>query len=301
MDASQLPRRLSPGALFLALAIALGCSRNVATGERQFNLLSRQQEIELGSQAAPQFLKGYGGELPDAAVVRYVRSLGHELAAKSERAHLPWEFHVVDSSEVNAFALPGGKVFVSRGLLARLDDEAQLAAVLGHEIGHVTAQHIGQQVSRQMAVGAAATALGAVGEAQDRAWLRVLGVGAQVGGAVYLLHFSREQELEADALGMRYMTRLGYDPAGEVRVLRVLAALEKESGGRPPQILATHPAAKDRVRAAEGRIARQYREPRAYVSAPLRYDRAVLVRLAALPPPRNRGDQTREDAAGAKP
>jgi predicted Zn-dependent protease len=138
--------------LTLVLAAGLlpvgGCSSNPATGQAQLNMISEAEEVKLGSESAPRFIKQMGGEVPDAEIRRYVSRIGRNLAGACERPHLPWEFFVVDSAMLNAFALPGGKVFVSRRLMIKLNNEAELAGVLGHEIGHVTAEHIGQQMTQ---------------------------------------------------------------------------------------------------------------------------------------------------------
>jgi predicted Zn-dependent protease len=282
--------------VLMALCL-VACHRNPATGAKTFNLLSTPQSIALGNEAQPKFLASYGGEVPDAEVVGYVRTLGKALAAQSEVPNLPWEFHVVDSEVVNAFALPGGKIFVSRGLLEHLDNEAQLAGVLGHEIGHVTAEHIGQQMSRAMAITLGTTALGVFAQQQDDDWLRALGVGAQVGGALYLLRFSRTQETQADALGMRYMERLGYNPAGQAQVLAILAKLSAGSG-RPPEFLLTHPDPEDRVDDAVTLLNTDFADTEATALAPKRYERDVLEPLAKLPPPEHK--ETDEERAAVE-
>ena len=138
--------------IFLIGLISSGCSTNLATGQSQLNFISTQREIAIGSEASPKFLEEYGGEIPSTKIKQYVSDLGQRLAAQSERPELPWEFHVIDSQVINAFALPGGKVFISRGLMAKMTNEAQLAGVLGHEIGHVTAQHVGQRMTQGLIV-----------------------------------------------------------------------------------------------------------------------------------------------------
>ena len=244
--------------VILALGLSTtGCSTNPATGKGQLNFLSTSREISLGNQSAPQFTQQYGGDIPSESLRAYVVDLGKRLAAQSERAELPWEFHVVDSSVLNAFALPGGKVFITRGMLAKLNSEAQLAGVLSHEIGHVTAQHIGQQLSQSMLLQGLAIGVGVASARSDNEWLKAMGIGASVGGSVYLLKFGRDQESQADELGVRYMTRLGYNPVGQIQVMEVL---QKESTGKPrqPEFLSTHPLAKTRIRRLEKHINEHY-------------------------------------------
>ena len=236
--------------LIVAILIALttvpgltGCSTNPATGKKQLNALSESEERSLGAEAAPKFVEQYGGDIPSAEIQQYVSNLGHQLAAVSERPDLDWEFHAVNSSVINAFALPGGKVFITRGLMVKLGNEAQLAGVLGHEIGHVTAQHIGQQMTRAAIITGIGVGIGVAGEKTDKDWMKVLGVGTSVGGGVYMLSFGRDQETQADELGLRYMTRLGYNPIGQIQVMKVLKRAAGGGGGL--EILSTHPLARD--------------------------------------------------------
>lgn len=281
--------RLFAPILMLCLAVVPlpGCKTNPATGQTQFNALSQSQEIKIGDQTEPKFLKSYGGPIPDPEVVNYVQHLGQRLAAVSERPKLPWRFHAVDSKHINAFSLPGGKIFVTRGLLQRLNNEAQLAGVLGHEIGHVAAEHIGQQMTRQMAVSLGISALGIAGQVSDKTWIQALGAGAAVGSNLYLLRFSRSEETQADELGVRYMTRLGYNPIAQVQVMQIL----KKSGGNGGiEMLQTHPLPQTRIDDLEKLIQKKY--PDYNNSAKYRFDqqsyhRNVLDHLNKLPPAKN--------------
>lgn len=278
-------------ALIVALAGITSCTTNPATGKKDFNFFSDpKQEIAMGVQAEPQFIQEYGGEIPSPRIRQYVSDLGQRLAAVSERRDLPWEYHVVDSDEINAFALPGGKVFVSRGLLARLTNEAQLAGVLGHETGHVNAQHIGQQMSRAAAAQGAITLLGVAAEATNKDYLRVLGVGAQAGSTVYLLKFSRDQESQADELGVRYMTRLGYNPIAQIQVMEILKAAAGAGGGL--EMLSTHPLPQTRIDRLNKLIKQKfpdYDQPGKYRLNADAYRANVLDVLRTLPPARNHG------------
>ena len=273
-------------ALLLAVLLLAGCALNPASGRKQLNLLSVEQEISLGQEASGQFLDRLGGPIRSEPIRQYVDQVGRELARLSERPDLPWEFQVVDSHELNAFALPGGKIFISRGLLARLDDEAMLAAVLAHEIAHTTARHIGEQMTQKMILQGLLTVADTARKQHERRWLSVLGVGAEMGSTLYLLKFSRQQELEADQIGLRYIVLAGYDPRGLVRVLELLAEQETSDGRLP--ILATHPDPAERVRRAASYVKRQYpiADDRFIVNAD-RFDAVVRRHLASLPGPRH--------------
>jgi len=237
--------------VFVALfVLAAGCKYNPATGRSQLLLMSSDDAIALGAETMPALMEEYGGEVEPAQLRSYVSLVGHSMASLTEADYpeLPWEFTVLDSDVINAFALPGGKVFASRGLLARLDSEAQMAGVLGHEVGHVTAQHVNERISQSMVVaGVVIGAAVAAGQSDDD-WVRV-GVPLIVGaaGAGYLLSYNRNQEKEADEQGVKYMTAAGYDPYGMLAVLRVLAD-EAGTGSRPPEFLSTHPYPETRMK-----------------------------------------------------
>lgn len=232
-----------------ALAIA-GCAVNPVTGERQLSLISEAQEIELGRGAAAE-VQGSIGLVDDAALQAYVNRIGTALAAESERPNLPWSFGVVDDPTPNAFALPGGFIFVTRGLLNLMDSEAELASVLGHEIGHVTARHSVTQISRQQLAqfglglgGVLFPDLAPVGQA--------LGAGLQL---LFLKH-GREAERQADELGFNYARAEGYDVGEMADVFAALQRVGNREDRSPlPSWLATHPAPAERIEAVKERIA----------------------------------------------
>lgn len=275
--------------LLLALLLAGGCTTNPATGKSSYTLgMSEEQELQLGLEAAPEFLKEYGGDIPSPQILAYVRDLGQRMAAISERPQLPWEFHVVDSSVINAFALPGGKIFFTRGLLSRLTNEAQMAGVLGHEIGHVTALHVNQRIAQATTLQTIATGVGVAAEQTNNQWLQVLGLGTQVGGGVYLLKFGRDHESEADMLGLRYMTKLGYNPMGQVQVMRILKDAS-QGGGGTPEFLSTHPLPDTRIKELTQIIQKQYPDYDSgrYTYRQQEFERNILAPLSKLPPPTN--------------
>ncbi|HWP37279.1 MAG TPA: M48 family metalloprotease [Gemmatimonadales bacterium] len=231
----------------LCVALLPACATNPATGERQLMLVSEGREISMGQQADPEVTVQYG-LYSDTALQAYVRILGERLAAVSERPNLPWTFRVVDDPIINAFALPGGFIYVTRGILAHFNSEAELVAVLGHEIGHVTARHSASQMSQQQLaqVGLVAGMVVAP-QLQDFAGLAEASLG------LLFLKFSRDDERQADDLGLRYLTRSGYDAREMPKVFAMLASVsEGEGGGRLPGWLSTHPDPVDR----QQRIAR---------------------------------------------
>lgn len=235
-------------ALIALLALfASACATNPATGQREFSLMSEAQEIQLGQQMDPQ-VKQEMGVYNDAELQRYVSDIGMRLARASERPNLPWSFTVVDEPAVNAFALPGGKIYVTRGILAFLHDEEQLAGVLGHEIGHVTARHSAQQYTKATSAGIGLTLLSIfVPEAQPYQGMAESALG------VLFLKYGRDDELQADRLGVQYTGKNGWNPAGVAGMLRTLARLDEASGTSRgvPNWLSTHPAPADRVTALQ--------------------------------------------------
>jgi predicted Zn-dependent protease len=204
-------------------------------------LISESREIEMGRQGAQQ-VEGSIGLYPDSTLQAYVDEIGRKLAARSERPDLPWRFGVVDDPVVNAFALPGGFIYFTRGILTYFNSEAELAAVMGHEIGHVTARHSAAQISRaqlaQVGLGLGSVFVPEVAEAGD-----ILGAGL----GLLFLKFGRDDERQADDLGLRYMRRANYDPNEMVDVFTMLGRVsEAAGGGRIPGWLSTHPAPEDR-------------------------------------------------------
>jgi predicted Zn-dependent protease len=225
------------------LAVLLNsCSINPATGNRQFNLIGEGQEIALGREADPQIVAQFG-LYPDEDTQRYVASLGQALAAKSERPGLPWTFRVLDDPLVNAFALPGGFIYVTRGIMTHLNSEAELVGVLGHEIGHVTARHGVNQMSKGMV---AEIGLG-VGAVLAPEAAQAYGGLAQVAAQLMFLKFGRDDERQSDALGVRYALETGYDPHSMVGVFETLGRVSEASGGGGmPGWASTHPSPENR-------------------------------------------------------
>ena len=218
------------------LLLAVGCTINPATGKRQLTLISEQQEVALGLDEAKKAVAQYG-RYPDDELQEYVSELGLRLAAASERPDLPWAFTVVDDPVVNAFALPGGQIFGTRGILAHFNSEAELASVLGHESGRVTGRHSVEQMSTaQLANLGLGVAMIASEDVRPYA-----GMAAQ-GLQLMFLKFSRDDESESDMLGLRYMTNVGYDPNEMPKMFVTLDRISAaQGGGRIPVWASTHP------------------------------------------------------------
>ena len=288
-------RYLCAVALTTACLVLQACTTNPTTGRSQFNALSRDEEIKLGADAKPEMLKEYGGEVKSVDLQQYVSRVGRRLADQTEADYpsLPWEFTLLDSDVINAFALPGGKVFMSRGLAAKLTNEAEMAGVLGHECGHVTARHINDRMADQIGVGVIATVAGAViGSTSDNDLVRYgTPVAFGVGSQLVLLSFSRNQELEADRLGVRYMVKVGYDPKGQLQVMEVL---DRESGGdSASSFFATHPDPKARIAQIQKLLAGEYaytqNNPK-FALYEREYKEQFLARLPPAPAPQKKAE-----------
>ncbi|MFL5401620.1 MAG: M48 family metalloprotease [Gemmatimonadales bacterium] len=234
----------------LAFGSGLGsCARNPVTGKSELSLVSESQEIQMGQEASKEVAQSIG-LYDDAAAQSYVASIGKQIAEKSERPNLPWEFHVVDDASVNAFALPGGFIYVTRGLMTSINDEAEFATVVGHEIGHVTNRHSVQQISKAQL---AQLGLG-IGSILSSDIAR-FGQLASAGLSVLFLKYSRDAENQADQAGFRYAFNQGYDVREMTNVMETLDRISQTSGGgKLPEWLATHPNPGNRIKHIESML-----------------------------------------------
>lgn len=224
-------------------------SVNPTTGEKQHVNLSPDQEIALGEQSTPEMAAEMGGEVPpNDPQAQEVQYIGERVWKSSDAGRSPYPFHyhlLQDRKTVNAFALPGGEVFITKGLLDRLRTEGQLAGVLGHETGHVVERHVAQQMAQSELGKYLVTAAGVAASANRHPYSEAA-VAALVNHMTQL-HFSRQDESQADLRGLQYMTQAGYDPRAMLRVMEVLQQVTNEQGGRPPQFLVTHPYPEQRM------------------------------------------------------
>jgi predicted Zn-dependent protease len=234
----------------LGAVLLAACAVNPVTREREFSLVSEAEEVRIGEQAYPVYTQMSEGEFQDPALQAYVSAVGRKLAAASHRPDLDYAFNVVNDSAINAYALPGGKISFTRGLLSQMTNEAQMASVLGHEVGHVTARHSAAGMTRQKVAGAL-TAVGA-------AALEVAGVrgsemilqGGMIATNLVLQKYSRDQERQSDQLGMQYMTALGYNPEGMVQTMEILDASHQRDPSAVESLLMSHPLTSERITTA---------------------------------------------------
>jgi predicted Zn-dependent protease len=222
---------------------------NPVTGENQHISLTPRQEVALGLQAAPQMVQQHGGEHPDQRLQALVDTVGIKIIQNSAAKQMEWPFEftlLADPETVNAFALPGGQVFITYALFTRLETEGQLAGVLGHEVGHVVARHGAQRIAKseltQGLTGAVAVASGDARAAQ---------VAAMVAQLVNM-KYGREDELQSDELGVRFMAEAGYDPRALIGVMKILA--EASGGAAPPEFFSTHPNPENRLQQIQEEI-----------------------------------------------
>jgi len=238
---------------FLLAAVQAGCSVNPVTGKRELIFIPESQEIAMGVQAAPQFEKEFGGTVPNDRLQGYIQELGKKIAAVSDR-QMPWDFALVGSKTPNAFALPGGKVFVTAGLFGSLANERQLAAVLGHEIGHVCAKHNVKGLQRQMTAEVFASVAGKL--AGDKA--EAAEAAAKIAGNMAVMKYSRDDEYQADALGVKYMEKAGFNPWGMVETLEFLLKLGGSEPSKFEEMFQTHPLTSARVKQAKDKVSAEY-------------------------------------------
>ncbi len=233
--------------LLVGTMLTASCATNPVTGRRELSLISEPQEIQMGREASRGDLQRVGA-LDNPAVQALVRRMGAEMAAKSERPSLPWEFHILDDAAVNAFAYPGGFIFVTRGLLTHLNSEAELAEVVGHEIGHVTAKHTVAAMSQQQVA-----QIGLVGASIFSSTVARYGDLLGTSASLLFLKFGRDDELQSDALGYKYSLAQGYDVREGPKVFATLGRLGG-GAGRIPEWQSTHPDPGNRIQRAEQRV-----------------------------------------------
>jgi predicted Zn-dependent protease len=215
--------------------------------------VSEKEEISMGQQLHPQFEKESGGLYPDSQVQQYVNTVGMSVARYAGRPQLDWRFSVVNSDQINAFAVPGGYIYITQGLLFKMTNEAQLAGVLGHESGHIAKRHTVKQIGRQRTTQVGSTVVGVVGGLFGYGWV---GDVTSLAGSLTLMSYSRGQEHEADIEGLQFMSEAGYNPIGMVQLMKIL---QSSGGGKgAPEFLSTHPNPGNRIEYLTEEIQKKY-------------------------------------------
>ncbi len=244
-----------------AAGVAVGCATNPVTGKSQLMLMDEQEEIAVDRQNSPHQLSADYGTTRDRALEKYIQETGRRLAANTHRPQMPYNFHCVNANYVNAYAFPGGTIACTRGILLDLDNEAALAALMGHELGHVNARHTAAIMSRakltSMAVGGLAIVTSAAAGSGAGNLASQLG---QLGSGVLLASYSRDNERQADDLGMAYMTRGGYSPQGMVALMEMLNNMNQHKAGATDLLFATHPMSAERYKTSVQQATTKYKQ-----------------------------------------
>ncbi|MGD1921856.1 MAG: M48 family metalloprotease [Pleurocapsa sp.] len=259
---SRLLIRLLIGVIFAVFGMFnyfTNVSENPITGEKQRVQLSPQQEIIIGQQSAPKMAAQHGNLYPDRTLQNYIDQVGNRVVKSSiaKNSTYPFEFHLLrDTQTVNAFALPGGQVFITAALLSRLNSEAQLAGVLGHEVGHVIGRHGAEHLAKQQLGSALVNAVG-IATSDERGGGRQAAILAQAVNQMVNLKYGRDDELESDRLGFRFMTEAGYNPKGIVELMKILDSARGGAGGQP-EFMSTHPNPGNRIEQLVSIINQEY-------------------------------------------
>ena len=253
-----------------AAGMLAGCAADPITGRKQLMLVSEETEIQIDKKQSPHQFSADYGTLQDKALNNYIDATGKKMAALSHRPHMPYSFQGVNATYVNAYAFPGGSIAATRGILLALDNEAELAALLGHELGHVNARHTAEQMSKGVLTNAIVGGISAVAGTQSAALGQLASKLGMVGAGALLASYSRDNEREADALGLEYMSSAGYNAEGFVGLMDVLRSLSKHKPGAIELMFATHPMSDERYQTAVDAVQTQYRTAK---KLPLHRDR----------------------------
>jgi predicted Zn-dependent protease len=241
-----------------AAGLVAGCAANPVTGKKQLMLVSQEQEIQMDRQYSPMQLSSDYGQVQDLSLNQYVDSVGQSMAAKTHRPDMPYSFRVVNATYVNAYAFPGGTIACTRGIMLALENEAELAALLGHELGHVNARHSAEQMSKGMVTQTVVGGLSVLAGTQGAAYGQIASQLGSMSAGALLASYSRDNEREADDLGMRYMVGSGYNPQGMVGLMDVLRRMSKHKPSSIDLMFATHPMSDERYETSVHTVRQKY-------------------------------------------
>lgn len=267
-----------------AVSTAVGCAANPVTGQSQLMLMGEGEEIQIDKVNSPHQFSADYGVVQDGALNAYVENLGASLARASHRPHMPYSFQVVNATYVNAYAFPGGSIAITRGILAELDNEAELAGLIGHELGHVNARHTAARMSKSRLIGTLVGGASLVAGAANQTLGNLTGTLGGIGASLLLARYSREDERQADELGMEYMVGAGHSPEGMVGLMDVLRSMGKSQPSAIEAMFSSHPMSTERYETAVARSRTRFGDKRGLPVNRERYmdSTAGLRRLAPM-------------------
>jgi len=241
-----------------ATSFVIGCATNPVTGKMQLMLVSKEQEIQIDRQHSPHQFSADYGFIQDKGIARYVDQVGQDIAKHTHRTDMPYAFHCVNATYVNAYAFPGGSIATTRGIMLRLENEAELAALLGHELGHVNARHTAEQLTSSQISSAVVNGAAMLAQTQNETYGALIsGLGA-LGSGLLLSKYSRDNEREADDLGLKYMVKTNYGPNGFIGLMDILRNLSSHKPNLIEVMFASHPMSDERYATAQKNVNEKY-------------------------------------------
>jgi predicted Zn-dependent protease len=238
----------------------VGCASNPVTGKSQLMLVSEQEEIQMDKMYSPQQLSSDFGATQDKAMARYIQSIGRRMAPLTHRPKMPYQFYVVNATYVNAYAFPGGTIACTRGILLSLENEAELAALIGHELGHVNARHTAEIMSKNKLTSALVGGVGMIVGSYNANYGGIAAQLGMLGSGALLASYSRDNERQADDLGMKYMVKGGYSPEGMVGLMDMLQDMSKHKMSAAQLLFSTHPMSDERHKTALKTARKKYKK-----------------------------------------
>lgn len=261
---------MSAAGVGLSTGVMHGCATDPVSGKTVLVGMSQPQEISIDRQQSPHQFSADYGPVQDAGVGDYLSGVGQQLATVSHRPDMPYSFRAVNANHVNAYAFPGGSIGVTRGILVEMENEAELAGLMGHEVGHVAARHAAEQAGKTLVAQAAVVGGAIYAESQQAGLGNVIGGLGSFGAGALLAHYSRNNERESDKLGMGYMAQTGHNPEGMAGLMDVLRSKNKSRPSAMGLMFSTHPPGEERYRTARRRTTEEYS---AYSNAPFNRER----------------------------
>ena len=241
-----------------AAGLVTGCAANPVTGKSQFMLVSEDKEIQIDKQNSPhQFSADYGPS-QDKALNNYIDQTGKKIASNTHRTHMPYSFRVVNAVYINAYAFPGGSIAATRGILLSLENEGELASLLGHELGHVNSRHTARMMSTSLLTNAVISGISTYAGTKGAAYSKITSQLGMIGAGALLASYSRDNEREADALGLQYMVKTGYNPKGFADLMDMLNTMSRHKTNAMELLFATHPMSQERYDTAMKTIKTRY-------------------------------------------